>query len=35
MDSTVAMIIGGIFVLIVIYAIVAVSRSSGSSSHAH
>jgi hypothetical protein len=34
MDSTVAMIIGAIFVLIVIVAIVAVSRG-GSGSHAH
>jgi hypothetical protein len=32
MDSTVAMIIGAIFVLIVIVSIVAVSRSGG---HAH
>ena len=34
MDSTVAMIIGAIFVVIVIVAIVAISRG-GSSSHAH
>ncbi len=34
MDSTVAMIIGAIFVVIVIVAIVAISRGGGSS-HAH
>jgi len=34
MDSTVAMIIGAVFVVIVIVAIVAISRG-GSSSHAH